>query len=334
MRRARTRSSSPKHSADLEHVLNRDLVRLLALVDGAREALLCLAADGAVLHLNPAAEELFGVHALDVLGRSWSENLPAWLAPASAPRSARAEDASVEYEDRWLVATCHGEHELRRRELSAGEHLLFVSPPKPARVAEAREEVPSWDTVQRSSRSAERFQEWSKLAGSAFLDQRIVFSLGPALGERPLAWESAAEERGLSFRKHLDAAALARPLAGDAEHAVRALEELIDNALAFTPRGGSIEWRIESEAAGVACRVQNSGEGLGPGEWERARRAFARLSDPLDGRVPGPGLGLALVDSHLECLSSRPLARRDMSADDALSFRVSFHLLAAPDDVA
>ncbi|MBL8900324.1 MAG: PAS domain-containing protein [Planctomycetes bacterium] len=331
MRRARTRTTEARHSrgADLEHVLNRDLVRLLALVDGAREALLCLGADGAVLHLNPAAEELFGVHALEVLGRAWREVLPAWLAPALlAPAAPRAAEESRDAEQRWWVCTERGEHELRRRELSAGERLLFLSPSAAPRASAPQVELPSWEALHGASRSAERFAEWTELCGGT-LEPEALFALGPALGARVRQWEAEAHARGLAFRARLDERSLAQPLEGEAHHALRALEELVDNAFAFTPRGGAIELCIESEAAGVACRVRNSGAGLGPGEWERARRAFARLSDPLDGRAAGPGLGLALVDAHLERLRTRPLARRD--ADGAApSFCVSFHLLGAP----
>lgn len=332
MRRERHRPGSRARGADLEHVLDRDLVRLLALVDGAREALLCLSADGAVLHLNPAAEELFGVHALEVLGRAACEVLPAWIAPAlAAPRAAAGGAASgegAEREQRWWVSTTCGEHELRRRELSAGERLLFVSPAAPRARASAAAE-PSWEEVHGGTRAAERFAEWTALCGGETVEREPLFSLGPALGERLLLWQEEARARGLSFRTRCDAAALARPLAGAALHAQRALEELVDNALGFTPPGGLVELCIESEAAGVACRVRNSGEGLGPGEWERARRAFARLGERLDGRPAGPGLGLALVDAHLEQLATRPLARREGGGPGA-SFSVSFHLLGAP----
>lgn len=71
------------------------------------------------------------------------------------------------------------------------------------------------------------------------------------------------------------------------------LANLIDNALRYTPAGGSVTVRCARDGAGAFLEVEDDGPGIPAGERERVRERFYRLptSD-----VGGCGLGLAIVD--------------------------------------
>ena len=71
------------------------------------------------------------------------------------------------------------------------------------------------------------------------------------------------------------------------------LRNLIDNALAFTPSGGTVTVRVEGAAARhVVLQVEDSGPGIPVAEREKVFRPFYRvLGTPVD----GSGLGLAIV---------------------------------------
>lgn len=70
------------------------------------------------------------------------------------------------------------------------------------------------------------------------------------------------------------------------------LNNLIDNALRYTPDGGRVTVRVASEAMLVRLEVEDSGPGIPVAERERVFDRFYRV---LGTRTDGSGLGLAIV---------------------------------------
>ncbi len=71
-----------------------------------------------------------------------------------------------------------------------------------------------------------------------------------------------------------------------------ALDNLIDNALTYTPRGGSVTVRTATSAEGPALEVVDSGRGIAPHERTLVLTRFYRGADA---EGAGSGLGLAIV---------------------------------------
>jgi two-component system, OmpR family, sensor kinase len=71
------------------------------------------------------------------------------------------------------------------------------------------------------------------------------------------------------------------------------LRNLVDNAVKYTPAGGTIDVQIE-DGPPVRLVVEDSGPGIAPEARERALSRFDRLGDP-SAKVAGSGLGLAIV---------------------------------------
>ncbi|MGV7207804.1 sensor histidine kinase N-terminal domain-containing protein [Oxalobacteraceae bacterium A2-2] len=70
------------------------------------------------------------------------------------------------------------------------------------------------------------------------------------------------------------------------------LSNLIDNALRYTPAGGSVTVRVRETAEHVLLEVEDTGPGIP--QAERAH-VFERFYRVLGSNVPGSGLGLAIV---------------------------------------
>jgi two-component system sensor histidine kinase TctE len=70
------------------------------------------------------------------------------------------------------------------------------------------------------------------------------------------------------------------------------LSNLIDNALRYTPPGGSVTVRVRSEAGQALLEVEDTGPGIAPGERPRVFERFYRI---LGSSASGSGLGLAIV---------------------------------------
>nr|WP_283939177.1 heavy metal sensor histidine kinase [Pseudomonas sp. T1.Ur] len=85
---------------------------------------------------------------------------------------------------------------------------------------------------------------------------------------------------------------------GDRNMLRRALSNLLDNALRFTPRGGEVRVRIVDVGQGVSVCVENSGEGVPADLLPRLFDRFYR-ADPArqEGSSEHAGLGLAITRS-------------------------------------
>ncbi len=70
------------------------------------------------------------------------------------------------------------------------------------------------------------------------------------------------------------------------------LSNLIDNALRYTPAGGSVTVRVRSDAGQAVLEVEDTGPGIAPSERPHVFERFYRI---LGTTVPGSGLGLAIV---------------------------------------
>ena len=82
---------------------------------------------------------------------------------------------------------------------------------------------------------------------------------------------------------------------GDKEWLERALLNLLDNAIKYTPQGGRVIIRTASEPAGIKVEIEDSGEGIPSGALPRIFERFYRANPARDKAVEGVGLGLSLV---------------------------------------
>ncbi|WP_322614097.1 heavy metal sensor histidine kinase [Pseudomonas sp. BIC9C] len=87
-------------------------------------------------------------------------------------------------------------------------------------------------------------------------------------------------------------------LEGDRSMLRRALSNLLDNALRFTPAQGTVQVRIDEQPDCLSLRVENSGAGIDPQLLPRLFDRFYR-ADPArrEGSSEHAGLGLAITRS-------------------------------------
>lgn len=71
-----------------------------------------------------------------------------------------------------------------------------------------------------------------------------------------------------------------------------ALQALLDNALKFTPKGGSVTARVEAGEEEVRFVVRDTGVGIPPEEQAKVFEKFYQIDPDYTGQVRGFGLGL------------------------------------------
>ena len=113
-----------------------------------------------------------------------------------------------------------------------------------------------------------------------------------------------AEQAGLQFT--LDVPHEPVWITGQPEQ-IRALaDNLVDNALKFTPAGGAVAVRLGVTAEAAVLAVEDTGIGIPPDELPLLFRRFHRARNAAAYR--GSGLGLALVKAVAERHGGRVLA--------------------------
>lgn len=90
------------------------------------------------------------------------------------------------------------------------------------------------------------------------------------------------------------------PILGDAQWLKQALINLLDNALRYTPSGGSVTVRLQSAGEWVAVAVEDTGHGIEPENIPHLFERFYRTDWARAKDSAGTGLGLPIVKEIAE----------------------------------
>ena len=85
----------------------------------------------------------------------------------------------------------------------------------------------------------------------------------------------------------------------DKERMARAIGNLIDNALKFTPQGGRVVVSAKKRRESVVVEVSDTGEGIPQADIDRVFERFFRV-DKARTRRGGAGLGLSIAKHIVE----------------------------------
>ena len=117
-------------------------------------------------------------------------------------------------------------------------------------------------------------------------DNFAAVDLAELLNDVAELYEPVAQEKGLSFSAHCEAASC---VTGDRDLLFQAVANLADNAIKYTPAGGS----VTLHTSGKSVTVSDTGPGVPEEAREDVFRRFHRLEKSRS--QPGSGLGLSLV---------------------------------------
>jgi signal transduction histidine kinase len=120
-------------------------------------------------------------------------------------------------------------------------------------------------------------------------------------------------------------------LVGDRGRLAQVLDNLVSNALKFTPEGGTVEVRTQSDGDVVILEVEDTGIGIPQADQPRLFERFFRSSIADDQAIPGTGLGLAIVKAIVEAHGGR--ISIESREGKGTTFRVDLPLAAESEPV-
>lgn len=123
-----------------------------------------------------------------------------------------------------------------------------------------------------------------------------IIDLCGAVAETVEIYEALAAEGGIALDFDVGDGAIA--VRADTQLLAQALCNLLDNAIKYTPRGGSVQVCVSRSAGRARVEVADSGPGIPHDQREHVLERFVRLDQVR--RLPGNGLGLSLVNAVVE----------------------------------
>jgi signal transduction histidine kinase len=131
---------------------------------------------------------------------------------------------------------------------------------------------------------------------------------------------AAAKEIELTTSTH----ELPLQLQGDPARLAQVLDNLVSNALKFTPSGGRVEVSLEAADGVAVVEVSDTGVGLAEDEQDQLFERFFRSSRAAENAIPGTGLGLAIAKTIVERHGGR--IRLQSTVDVGTTVRVELPL--------
>ncbi len=149
--------------------------------------------------------------------------------------------------------------------------------------------------AERLARLTQDLLDLSRLESGLWVMQLAPVELAPVVQAVLELHSDRARERGIRLSPEVPEGMRVR---ADARALEQVLFNLVDNAVKYTPRGGSVRVSVGVDARWAAVTVADTGPGIAPHHLPRLFERFYRADAGRSREQGGTGLGLAIV-KHL-----------------------------------
>jgi PAS domain S-box-containing protein len=157
-------------------------------------------------------------------------------------------------------------------------------------------------------------------AGKLVLDVGAV-DLGAVASEAVEAARPQAEAKGITLTLATGPVPL---VAGDRARIGQLMDNLVSNAIKFTPESGRVDIRVRALSKRALVEVRDSGIGIPANERQHLFQRFYRTSTATEQAIQGTGLGLAISKAIVEAHDGRITLTSE--EDVGTTFRVELPL--------
>jgi heavy metal sensor kinase len=164
-----------------------------------------------------------------------------------------------------------------------------------ARLPEMRDRVGSaLEEVNRLAKIVETLFAISRLEAGEAQQERAPFDLARLAGSTADQMALLAEDKGISVHCDLEQNVTVE---GDQSRIKQVVVNLLDNAIKYTPAGGSVNLRVQGREGEATLEVSDTGIGIPSAALPHVFERFFRVDAARSREVDGAGLGLAIVKS-------------------------------------
>lgn len=314
-------------NADLYTTAENERRKLAAILEGTADAVVVTDTAGRITLLNRAARHAFGLS--DVSGRPVAEALPALAAifsrAAGSGEATTGELTTPDGRTRFCslspvpgvgwVAILQDITHLKELDRMKSEFVSTVSHDlrSPLTAVRGYADLLSilgpltgeqQDAVERIRRAVEQMSELvTDLLDLGKIEAGIEMEMAPCslaevVREAVEMLSPHAAEKGLDLA--VEVGQDMPTVRGNAGRLRQVVVNLVDNAVKYTPSGGSVRVRLDRDEKEVIFSVSDTGIGIAPEAQRMLFQKFYRVRTPQTDGIPGTGLGLAICRSIVE----------------------------------
>lgn len=155
---------------------------------------------------------------------------------------------------------------------------------------------------QRLAHLVDQLLQAAKLEGHQVKAELEPLQLADLVQDVVQKFEMAARERNIVL--HAEAPDRLPLVLADAGLIERVLDNLIDNALQYTPDAGAVRVALSTNGGAVRCSVTDTGCGIAEADRSRIFERFYRVDKSRSGGAGHAGLGLSIVTAILQLHSA------------------------------
>jgi PAS domain S-box-containing protein len=154
------------------------------------------------------------------------------------------------------------------------------------------------EQIQRFTQLIDNLFTLSRLEGDAD-DVYAMIDPGTLLNDIHRQLLPIAEAKKQQLLLIIESSSLPRIMA-HAEDLSRAITNLVDNAIKYTPEAGVIMLQVTAENTAIVIQISDSGIGIDENELPQVFGRFFRATTARDARITGTGLGLAIAKAAID----------------------------------
>lgn len=183
------------------------------------------------------------------------------------------------------------------------------------------------DSSQKLSHLVSQLFEYSKLESNQIKPQKEMFFINELMNDILAKYFILAEEKKIRLR--LEAKNDLPMVFADIALVERVVQNLLDNALKFTPEHGQIVIYLENKENGVEVRVTDNGNGIPLEDQPYIFERYHQSNMEKRARNLGAGLGLSIVKKIMELHNETVYMRSTPNVETSFWFKLPAELQAA-----
>jgi len=140
--------------------------------------------------------------------------------------------------------------------------------------------------------------EYSKLEARQIEPEKEPFLLSELLQDVTTRYQILAKEKNIDIELNIHEGV---PLVfADVGLVERAIQNLLDNAIKFTPDGGQVKIELSNQPEGIEVKISDTGPGIPANEQSQIFERYRQAKRDGSHKAKGAGLGLAIVKKIME----------------------------------
>ncbi len=336
----------------------RDEAQLAAILGQMAEGVVAVDSAGRVILVNSALSKLLGVEPAQAKGRSYLESLRhhglvellgsalggkaasreiRLFAPEELIFDAHAAPLRDDGQAAGALAVLHDMTRLRRLEqvrrdfVANVSHELrtplssirgFAETLREGAVDDKENRLDFLKTIEEQAIGLQKLVDdlldLSAIESGHRLPKLAPLDLAPLLRDTLRRFAPLAGERGIALGASLPD--VLPPALGDADQTRQVLANLVDNAVKYTEKGGSVDVSARVSGGGLTVEVKDTGVGIPEKDLPRVFERFYRVEKARTREAGGTGLGLAIVKHLVEAQGGRVSVESRQPGGSTFSF--------------